>query len=114
MNEILIAILIVLSTSIGQILLKKGSIYRNDRNKSLLFIVFGYFIFILTIGLSYLLMQLIPMKYFTIIMSLNYITVMFGTKIFLNEKLERKKIIGTILVAIGIFIFMLEPGLDTI
>ncbi len=108
--EIIFIILIVLLTTTGQILLKKGANHHNDRTKSLQFIGLGYVLFVITIGFSYLLMKQIPMKYFTIIMSLNYITVMFGAKMFLNEKLERKKIIGTVLVAIGILIFMLEPS----
>lgn len=113
MMEFILACIIILLTTIGQILLKKGAIYHKERRKSLLFIGLGYFLFILTIGFSYLLMKIIPMKYFTIIMSLNYITVMFGANIFLNEKLEREKIVGTLFVAIGIFIFMWEPKLDT-
>lgn len=108
--EIIFSGLIVVLTTAGQILLKKGALYHNERRKSLQFIGLGYLLFVMTIGFSYLLMKLILMKYFTIIMSLNYIAVMFGAKIFLNEKLERKKIIGTLLVAIGIFIFMLEPN----
>lgn len=107
--EIIFALIIVLLTTSGQILLKKGALFQSACTKSLLFIGLGYFLFVLTIVSSYLLMKLIPMKYFTIIMSLNYIAVMFGASLFLNEKLERKKIIGTILVSIGILIFMLEP-----
>lgn len=104
--EMILAFFIVFLTTVGQILLKKGAIYRDERTKSLLFIGLGYFVFVVIIGFSFQLMKLIPMKYFTVIMSLNYITVMFGASMFLNEKLERKKIIGTLLVAIGILIFM--------
>lgn len=108
--ELIFAVFIVLLTTAGQILLKKGAIHHDDRAKRLKLITIGYLLFVMTIGFSYLLMSLIPLKYFTIIMSLNYIAVMFGASMFLNEKLERKKIIGTVLVAIGISIFMLEPS----
>jgi len=103
---LLIAFFIVFLTTLGQILLKKAALTHENRKKSLLFLVLGYSIFVITIGLSYLLMKMIPMKYFTVIMSLNYITVMLGAKLFLNERLNRQKIIGTSLVAIGILIFM--------
>lgn len=106
--EILFTCLIVLLTTSGQILLKKGAIYRNEKIKSFQFIGLGYFLFILTIIFTYLLMKLVPMKYFTVIMSLSYIAVMFSANIFLNEKLERKKVIGTVLIVIGIMVFMYE------
>lgn len=104
--EILFAFLIVLLTTTGQILLKKGAIYSHQKSKSLRFIGLGYILFLLTIIFSYLFMKLVPMKYFTVIMSVNYIAVMFAASIFLNEKLKREKIIGTVLVAVGIFIFL--------
>lgn len=104
--EILFTFLIILLTTIGQILLKKGAMCSHQRIKSLQFIGLGYFLFVLTIVFSYLLMKLVPMKYFTVVMSLNYITVMFAASIFLNEKMGREKIIGTILVTVGIFIFL--------
>lgn len=101
-----IAFFIVFLTTAGQVFLKKAALSHKNRKKSLLFLALGYSIFVVTIGLSYLLMKMIPMKYFTVIMSLNYITVMLGAKLFLNEKLNRQKIIGTSLVAVGILIFM--------
>lgn len=104
--KFLFAIIIIVLTTAGQILLKKGAIYNYDKIKSLQFIGLGYFLFVLTIVFSYLLMKLVAMKYFTVIMSINYIAVMFAASIFLNEKLKREKVIGTFLIALGIFIFM--------
>lgn len=104
--EILFAAMIILLTTIGQILLKKAALYNQQKAKSLQLIGLGYFLFIITVIFSYLLMKLIEMKYFTVIMSINYIAVMFAASIFLNEKLQQEKVIGTMLVALGIFIFM--------
>jgi len=104
--ELLFSFFIVLLTTAGQILLKKGAIYHHKRIKSLQFIGLGYLFFVITIVFSYLLMNLIPMKYFTVIMSLNYVTVMFGASIFLEERLEKKKVIGTIIVTFGIMVFI--------
>lgn len=104
--ELFFAFFIVFLTTAGQIFLKKGAIYRENPKKSLMFIGFGYFLFLMTIVFSYMLMKLIDMKYFTIIMSLNYVTVMFGASIFLNEPLERRKMIGTMIVTLGIMVFM--------
>ena len=103
--EIIFALIIILCTTIGQILLKKGAlavgkltIYR--------FIIFGYIFFVLAVIFSYALMKIIPMKYYTVVMSINYITVLIGANIFLNEKINKEKVIGTTLVAIGIIIFL--------
>jgi len=104
--ELVFAFFIVLLTTAGQIFLKKGAIYRENRSKSLTYVGFGYILFVMTIVFSYMLMKMIEMKYFTVIMSLNYITVMFGASIFLNERLERRKMIGTMIVTFGIMVFM--------
>ena len=106
--EIFFSVCIVLLTTAGQIFLKKGAIYRSNRKKSLTFIAIGYLLFVITIGFSYMLMKLVPMKYFTVVMSLNYIAVMFGAKIFLDETFEKKKVIGTMLVTLGIMVFMYD------
>lgn len=106
--EIFFSFCIVLLTTAGQIFLKKGAIYRTKRKESLTFIAIGYLLFVITIGFSYMLMKLVPMKYFTVVMSLNYIAVMFGAKLFLNETFEKKKVIGTVLVTLGIMVFMYD------
>lgn len=106
--EIFFALVIILLTTAGQVFLKKGMTYRKEKSKSLQLIGLGYFLLTLTLIISYLLMKLIAMKYFTIIMSLNYIAVLLGSKMFLNEKFEQKNVIGTILVTLGIMIFFLD------
>lgn len=104
---IFIVLLIITLTSAGQIFLKLGA----DRLKPSTFInryvILGYTMFVLTIILSYYLMQKVPMKYFTVVMSLNYIAVMIAAKIFLDEKINKNRISGTIMVAIGVFIFLI-------
>ncbi len=107
MNLILIIIIVIL-TSLGQVLLKKGANSKNHYIK-IKYIILGYTVFIIIIWLSYLLMQVIPLKYFIVIMSLNYIAIMLSSKIFLNESISKRKIIGTLLIAIGIYIFMGKP-----
>lgn len=106
--EIFIAILLILLTTAGQIFLKLGA----DRIKGVSFIngfvLFGYALFLLTVILSYFLMKIVPMKYFTVIMSLNYITVMISAKLFLCEDVNKDRLIGTILIAFGVVVFLLK------
>ena len=104
-----IAICIVILTTFGQLLLKQSarlSLISSKRLKSLSLMLIGYCFFLVTIFFSYQLMNLVPMKYFTVVMSVNYVVVLFAARLFINEPLEQKKVIGTIFVAIGIFVFM--------
>lgn len=103
--EIILAFLIIISTTIGQILLKKGAL-SSKKKVEYIFIILGYFLFVMAVIFSYQLMKIMPLKYYTVVMSINYITVMFAAKYFLKEKINRSKIIGTALVTIGIIVFL--------
>lgn len=105
---ILISVLIVFLTAVGQILLKMGA--NNSTGHQFLnpFVISGYLAFLLTVVFSYYLMKVIPMKYFTVIMSSSYIVVMVGARAFLNEAIKRDRVIGTILITSGILIFLIK------
>lgn len=90
----------ILLTTIGQILLKYATINGNK-----LFLAAGYFLFVLVVIASYFLMKLIEMKYFTVIMTLNYLTVFLLSVWLFKEKITRNKILGVLFVIIGIVIF---------
>ena len=102
-----ISILIVLLTAGGQVLLKMGTYKSKGTGLINGYIISGYVSFLLTILLSYYLMKVIPLKYFTVIMSVNYVVVMVAAKLFLSETINRDKLVGTILIASGIFVFLL-------
>lgn len=102
-----LVIFIVFLTTVGQILLKKAALGLTRHRKRHVYIVYGYFLFILAVICSYFLLKLIPMKFFTIIMSLNYLTVMFASVFFLQERVSVYKFIGTLFVVLGIIVFML-------
>jgi drug/metabolite transporter (DMT)-like permease len=105
----LLAIFTVLLSSSGQIFLKKAALYANVDNvrKSRYFLMSGYALFVLAVVVSYVLMGLIPMKYFTVIMSSNYVFVMIASSFFLNEQLTKHKVFGTLIVVTGMVIFLL-------
>lgn len=102
-----ISVLIIILTAAGQVFLKLGADKSINSGFVNYYVVAGYFLFFVIIILSYYLMQLIPMKNFTVIMSLNYIAVMIAAKLFLNEEVNKETIIGTILVASGVIVFLL-------
>ncbi len=103
--EFILGLVIIICTVIGQILLKKGAL-TEVKILSYKYIFFGYFFFVLAVYFSYFLMKIIPMKYYTVVMSINYIAVLIGAYIFLGERLNKKKIIGTCLVALGVIVFL--------
>lgn len=102
---ILVTAVIFLTTA-GQILLKKAALGLHHTGKEHAYILLGYILFFIAVICSYILLKYIPMKFFTIIMSLNYVTVMFASAFFLDERLSSHKLIGTMLVGIGIIVFM--------
>jgi len=98
-----ISVLMFLNTA-GQLLLKKATYYK--RGWKNIYLISGYALFLITIGISFLLLKLIDLKYFTIIMSLNYISVLFASAYWFEEKLTLKKLTGVLIIITGIVIFI--------
>lgn len=90
----------ILFTTVAQILLKLATIRKNN-----FFLVSGYFSLILVIGASFLLMKLIELKYFTVIMTLNYLTVFLLSAWIFKEEINKSKLIGILFIIIGVCIF---------
>jgi uncharacterized membrane protein len=104
-----ISIAVIFLTAAGQILLKMGADKPVGNRIFNGFVISGYLLFFLTIVLSYHLLKIIPMNHFVVIMSANYIAVMIASKVFLDEKINRDRMIGTALIAAGMFIFLYNP-----
>jgi len=98
---LLAAGLIVLTTA-GQMLLKQASL--NGGVWSAFFWA-GNALFVVTVGISFLLMPRMELKYFSAIMSISYVTVMLASSLFFGERLSRAKILGTLLVVAGVALF---------
>ncbi len=105
-----VVILVIFNTA-GQLLLKNATF--NVRHKKI-YLFMGYSLFLMTMGISFLLLKIIELKYFTIIMSINYISVILASSYFFKEKLNLEKIIGILIVVIGIVIFTLDVFDDNI
>jgi len=103
MEKILIAFGMIFLNTVGQLFLKKAALIGSIRNP---YLWSGYALFATTVIVSYFLMQYIGLLYFTVIMSLNYLTVLYASAFFFDEYLTRNKIIGTLLVLFGVIIFI--------
>jgi multidrug transporter EmrE-like cation transporter len=100
----------ILLTSIAQILLKIGankkstneSIYLNRATMS------GYGLFLVVTILSVLALKGIELKtFYAAVYALNFILVAIFSWKFLGESLSKKKVVGILLIALGIIVFNL-------
>lgn len=106
--SIFIGFSIILLTAIGQILLKKSANEQKGHQFLNGLVITGYIAFLITVFLSYYLMKAIPLKHFIVIMSCSYVVVMIGAIIFLKESITKNRILGTMLIAFGVFVFLLK------
>jgi undecaprenyl phosphate-alpha-L-ara4N flippase subunit ArnE len=106
--EYLLSVVVICLTAWGQILLKLGA--RNPRGRGIanLHVISGYALFGAVIAISYYLMQLIPLKHFTVIMSFNYVAVVLAASLFLGEPLGRTRLLGAFLISVGAVIFTIQ------
>jgi drug/metabolite transporter (DMT)-like permease len=96
------ALLVIALTTAGQMLLKKaaeGGPYRIHA------LFTGYTLFLITVSASFVLMHFMQLKYFVVIMNISYVTVMIASALLFEERLNAKRIAGTLLVVIGAVIF---------
>lgn len=93
-------IIAILFTTLAQLLLRYAAV-RNNK----LFLISGYFLLILVVIVSYFLMKLIELKYFTVIMTLNYLMVFIFSTFIFKEEINKNKVIGILFIIFGICIF---------
>jgi len=99
---ILLVIMSIMLTAVGQLLLKQSVFVKNYK---WFFLCSGYFSFFITVLMSYFLMKLIELKTFAVIMSINYVVVMILSALIFKEKMCKNKVIGTVFVLLGVIVF---------
>lgn len=105
-----IAILSGMLSSFSQILLKKSA---QKQSRTVIqeylnpYVIGGYVITALCMILTVIAYRGVPFKYGAVLESLTYLYIMILSKLFLGEKLTRKKIAGNIVIVIGVIIFSL-------
>ncbi len=95
-------------SSFSQILLKKGALKGRKGILSQYFnwqVLIGY-------GITFLCMLLIvfayrgmPYKLGSVLDALGYVYIMIFSKLFLNEKITRNKLLGNVFIIVGVIIF---------
>lgn len=105
---VLIAIVSGLLSSFSQVLLKKSSsIERESKLKEYLnlYVIFGYGITFFCMLLTVFSYKGLPYKYGSILESLAYLYIMVLSKIFLNERMTFRRVIGNIIIVLGVVVF---------
>ena len=101
----------VFVSSIAQILLKNSAkIERESFIKEYLnrLVVIGYLMLFASMCIGIIAYRVVPLKYGAIIESLGYLFVMLLSAGFLKEKITRRKLIGNVIIILGIVIFSLD------
>lgn len=106
----MIAVFSCMMSSFSQILLKKSA----EKEKTAkwkeylnIYVIMGYAILVSCMLLTVLAYRGLPFKYGAILESLGYLYVMILSRIFLGEKLTKKKVAGNIIIVVGVIVFSL-------
>ena len=109
MNKyVFLLILAVLVSSISQIILKKSSSksYKSIIKEYLnVYVITGYGLMVLSTVLVVLGLKGVPYKNEPIIESLGYLFVMILSNRILGEKITKKKVLGNVLILVGIAVY---------
>lgn len=105
-----IAIFSGMLSSFSQVLLKKSagrqesSVVKQYLNP---YVIGGYAITALCMVLMIVAFRGMPYKYGAVLESLTYLYIMVLSRIFIGEKLTKKKVIGNLIIVTGVIIFSL-------
>lgn len=109
MNKyVFLLILAVLVSSISQIILKKSSskTYKSIIKEYLnVYVITGYGLMVLSTVLVVLGLKGVPYKNEPIIESIGYLFVMILSNRLLGEKITKKKVLGNVLILVGIAVY---------
>ncbi len=101
----------VFIASVAQILLKKSARIKREKmvqeylNR---LVLGGYAILFASMCIAILAYRVVPLKYGAIIESLGYVFVMLLSAFFLRERITRKKLLGNLIIILGVVVFSLQ------
>lgn len=103
-----IAIFSGILSSFSQILLKKSAMKKQETVISEymnLNVIVAYGITVICMLLTIIAFRGIPYKYGSVLESLTYIYIMILSKLFIGERITKYRLIGNIMIVIGVIIF---------
>ena len=111
MNRLFMLLMIgmTLFTAISQVLLKQSA---NKEHKKAIFeylnwrVILAYFIFVIVLLVNTYAYTKVEMKYGAILDSFSYVFVLIFSHWILKEKITKGKVVGNVLIVIGIIIYV--------
>ena len=107
MSHYIAVALVILSMGIGQILLKKGAEAGNNWLSSFfsVYTLMGYGIYFLASMSNIYALQGLLLKHVTAWIGFSYIVVVMLSRLILGEHVNRQRMLGCVLIAVGVFVF---------
>lgn len=106
----IIAIVSGMLSSFSQILLKKSALKEEEsivKQYVNPYVIGGYAITATCMILMIIAFKGMPYKYGAVLESLTYLYIMILSRVFIGEKLTKKKVIGNLIIVAGVIIFSL-------
>ncbi|MEB3054776.1 EamA family transporter [Bacillus pseudomycoides] len=110
-NYILLYIFGIILAKYSQILLKKATLQEYDsklREYVNPYVIIGYSLFVINAGLNVIALKGVPLKQAPVLESLSYVIILVFGWYFLGEKITKRKVIGNIIIIIGIIVFSIQ------
>ncbi|PED06406.1 EamA family transporter [Bacillus pseudomycoides] len=110
-NYILLYIFGIILANYSQILLKKSTLQEYDsklREYVNPYVIIGYSLFVINAGLNVIALKGVPLKQAPVLESLSYVIILVFGWYFLGEKITKRKVIGNIIIIIGIVVFSIQ------
>ncbi|WP_242223953.1 EamA family transporter [Bacillus cereus group sp. BfR-BA-01380] len=112
MNKfVLLYIFGVILANYSQILLKKATLAVYDTKwKEYVnrYVIIGYSLFVINAGLNVIALKGVPLKQAPVLESLSYVVILVFSWYFLGEKITKRKVIGNMIIIIGIAVFCIQ------
>lgn len=100
----------VFISSISQILLKKSANKVNPDDSFLSqylnpYVIMGYGLLFVAMCIPFIGYRYVDLKYGAVVESLGYVFIMILSAIFLHEKITSRKLVGNIIIIVGVIVF---------
>ncbi|MCI0764204.1 EamA family transporter [Bacillus sp. TL12] len=110
-NYMLLFIFGIILANYSQILLKKATLQEYDsklREYVNPYVIIGYSLFVINAGLNVIALKGLSLKQASALESLSYLIILVFGWYFLGEKITKRKVIGNIIIVIGVIVFSIQ------
>ncbi|MBC6972358.1 EamA family transporter [Bacillus sp. Xin] len=110
-NYMLLFIFGIILANYSQILLKKATLQEYDsklREYVNPYVIIGYSLFVINAGLNVIALKGLSLKQASALESLSYLIILVFGWYFLGEKITKRKILGNIIIVIGVVVFSIQ------